>query len=226
MSPVPVAGRSSQAIGLHSHISITPATHEESFLAGLLENLRALCAFCLPSILSYDRLQPNMGGEYVAWGTEDRRVPIRKISPGHWELRCVDATANMYLAFAVALGAGLLGLEENKPLKWGDTALPERKVAQGSVNVCKTCTAGEMIVDGSKEKPNANGAPGALEAFPSTLETALDALGERLKNGMEGLNAIIGSGIIRHYLDLKKFETLKLRQMDPEIVRQMLVELF
>ncbi|KAE8141339.1 hypothetical protein BDV38DRAFT_268588 [Aspergillus pseudotamarii] len=107
--PKPVAGRR-QAIGQHTHISVHPPHCESSFLAGMLNRLGSL------------------SGDLVAWGTQDREVPIRKMSPGHWEIRCVDATANMYLTLASILSAGILGLIGQEPLAWPDTSLLQEGV--------------------------------------------------------------------------------------------------
>jgi glutamine synthetase len=51
----------------------------------------------------------------VAWGTQNRETPLRRISPGRWELRCLDGFANMYFALSALLAAGLLGLAANEP---------------------------------------------------------------------------------------------------------------
>jgi len=59
-------------------------------------------------------------GEWVSWGTEFSDVPVRRISPGHWEIRCIDGTANIYLVLAAILGAGCNGLEEKTCLTWED----------------------------------------------------------------------------------------------------------
>lgn len=120
MSPRPVASRR-QSSGQHAHISINPPHNEESFLAGILHRLPQLCAFCLPYEISYERVQPRFAGSTVAWGTEDRSVPIRKIKAGHWEVRCIDATANMYLALAAILSAGMIGCVKKEPLLLQDT---------------------------------------------------------------------------------------------------------
>jgi glutamine synthetase len=125
MCPKPVQGRR-QAAGQHTHISIHPPDREDSFLAGMLKRLRSLCAFGLPYDLSYERVQPYLGGEIVAWGTQNREVAIRKIGPGHWEVRCIDATANMYLTLAALLSAGIHGLECQETLTWPDTAIPKQ----------------------------------------------------------------------------------------------------
>lgn len=123
MFPRPTAGRQ-QSIGQHTHISIDNIELEESFLAGFLQRLPALSSLYLPYELSYERLIPGQAGlRFVAWGTQDRRAPVRKIKPGHWELRCVDATANMYAALAATLSAGLLGCDDCERLLLEDNAL-------------------------------------------------------------------------------------------------------
>lgn len=127
MSPRPVKARE-QFTGQHTHISINPPSRfqdgclQDAFLAGMLRRLPALCAFCLPFPISYERVQPRLAGHLVSWGTENRLVPVRKIKQGHWELRFVDATANMYLALSALFSAGLLGCINKEPLLWPDMA--------------------------------------------------------------------------------------------------------
>ncbi|GAB1216431.1 hypothetical protein ATERTT37_005646 [Aspergillus terreus] len=59
-------------------------------------------------------------GCWIGWGTENRDFPIRKVKKGHWEIRCCDATANMYLVVAAFIHAGLGGLRTGKQLVWQD----------------------------------------------------------------------------------------------------------
>ncbi|CEJ81027.1 hypothetical protein VHEMI01180 [[Torrubiella] hemipterigena] len=122
MSPRPVQSRR-QSTGQHMHISLNPPFMQDHFLAGILQRLPALCAFCLPYDLSYERVQPYLAGHLVGWGTENRVVPVRKIKAGHWEIRCIDATTNMYLALAAVISAGLLGCSNKEPLVWPDTGI-------------------------------------------------------------------------------------------------------
>ncbi|KAJ5778715.1 hypothetical protein N7520_001961 [Penicillium odoratum] len=118
MSPKPVENRS--ANGSHIHVSIHPPRNQEAFLAGLLQRLPAICAFSMPSISSYRRCGDYQAGTNVSWGTQNRQTPVRKLGDGYWEVRCADATANMYLAVAAILGAGLLGSRNGEPLRWED----------------------------------------------------------------------------------------------------------
>jgi len=122
MCPNPVAARQ-QATSQRTHISITPPQAESFFLAGILKHLQALCAFSLPYDLSYKHEQLN--SEIVAWGSQNWEAPIRKINTGHWDIRCVDATTNMYLTLAAFLGAGLSGIQNQEPLVWPDISIPE-----------------------------------------------------------------------------------------------------
>lgn len=128
MSPV-TAEDPTQALGQHTHISINQTSQETRFLAGILKRLPMLCAFSMPYELSYARCRKFMTGEAVAWGSEDRAAPVRKIKPGPWELRNIDATANMYITLAAVLGAGLLGIQNDEPLLWPDMALEGNRSA-------------------------------------------------------------------------------------------------
>lgn len=126
MAPRPTPSLSS-ANGQHAHISLNPPTKEDQFLAGILKRLPQLLAPCLPYEMSYERVREYCAGTAVAWGTADRAVPIRKIKAGHWELRFLDASTNMYLALAAILAAGLAGCKNEEALIWQDTAFEERQ---------------------------------------------------------------------------------------------------
>lgn len=117
LHPMPLPGVGTAA---HAHVSLSsvekkavPETKEMAFwVTGVLRHLEAVCAFSLPEAVSYDRVIDNSwtGGTWVAWGTQNREVPLRRVQPGRWELRCMDGMANIYLALAAVIGAGLLGL--------------------------------------------------------------------------------------------------------------------
>lgn len=111
------------ANGQHTHISISPPYHEDHFLAGILKSLRGICAVTLPYEVSYRRIKGTEAGTTVAWGSENRAVPVRRVAAGHWEIRCVDALANMYLALAVILSAGILGIQNKEALCWEDATV-------------------------------------------------------------------------------------------------------
>lgn len=207
MSPKPVAAQK-QATGQHMHVSLQPAAPpelEDYFLAGILQRLPSLWAFCLPQTLSYERVAPFMAGDRVAWGTENRAVPIRKIKPSHWEVRCIDATANMYLVLAMVLSAGLLGLATREPLRWPDM----------SVGVWAEATFQETETG---EPPVA--APGEL--LPRSLDDSLAVLAADYQN----LDTVVSRRMIEHYVKVKRFEASQMNKMDPKKARDLLTELF
>lgn len=119
LHPMPIEGIGTAA---HAHISLNSPTltpeqleqKELSFFASALAHLPALCAFMLPERVSYKRVADDnwMGGTWVAWGTQNRETPLRRVKKGRWEIRCLDGVANMYLAMGALLGAGLVGVEE------------------------------------------------------------------------------------------------------------------
>lgn len=134
LHPAPFHGVGSAA---HAHISMhahgganAPDDLEKqqlSFMAGVLAHLPGLCAFTMPEAPSYDRVKDDSwtGGTWVAWGTQNREVPLRRIKGAdgrtqRWEVRCLDGTANMYLALATIFKAGLAGVRGQKRMEMGD----------------------------------------------------------------------------------------------------------
>lgn len=117
---------SGSAIGAHCHLSITDPTPKiaDGFLAGILARLPALCALAMPVHDSYRRVAEMKGraGVWVAWGTENKDLPVRAIQGrvGYWELRAADFAANTYVQIAGWIAAGHLGVREGKELKCGD----------------------------------------------------------------------------------------------------------
>lgn len=192
MSPVSIA-REGQGTGQHTHISINPPINEDNFLAGILGRLPALCAFTLPYPVSYARVKPTLAGDVVAFGSHHRGTAIRKINPGHWEVRCVDATANMYLSLAAIFSAGLLGYQNEEPLVWQDAALTE------NASVLEKA-----------------------ERMPATVDESLDALDEKFEN----IEAMMESKVVKHYLEIKRWESNRVKEMDTKEVRALFTRLF
>lgn len=106
--------------GMHLHMSFEPASKQDGFYAGILEELPSICAFSLGGYHSYDRVIDGAwtGGTWCAWGEENRDAPLRRIDAklAHWELKAFDGLANPYLAVAAVLIAGGIGVEQNLPL--------------------------------------------------------------------------------------------------------------
>ncbi|KAK4195015.1 hypothetical protein QBC40DRAFT_317520 [Triangularia verruculosa] len=93
--------------GLHTNISIQGdgvEKVEESFLAGVIEHLGALCAFAMPRPESYARIKAGQ------W----------KRGSGCWEIRLPDASAQMYLFMAGVLAAGMEGVRRGLELRVKD----------------------------------------------------------------------------------------------------------
>ncbi len=126
--------------GMHTHISLFEGERNafydksaefnlskvgRSFIAGILKHAPEMTAITNQWVNSYKRLQG--GGEapaFVNWGPSDRgaliRVPMykpNKENSTRIEFRSPDSACNPYLAFAVALAAGLKGIEESYELE-------------------------------------------------------------------------------------------------------------
>ncbi|RSL91036.1 hypothetical protein CDV31_015557 [Fusarium ambrosium] len=118
--------------GLHVNISITGPesdTLEDYFLAGILAHIKALCGFALVRPESYDRTVAGQwcAGRYVAWGTENREMVVRKKRSCLWELRLPDAAAQMYLFVAGVLISGAAGIQNKTKLTLLDCPADDRK---------------------------------------------------------------------------------------------------
>ena len=91
-----------------------------SFIAGVLEHLRGLCALTVPSFNSYRRIVPQYwAGAFTCWGHDNREAPLRLPSvfagieeaSTNIELKAADASCNPYLAVGGLIAAGLDGIE-------------------------------------------------------------------------------------------------------------------
>ncbi len=87
------------------------------FIAGILHHLPALMALTTPSTNSYRRIRPySWSGAFRCWGIDNREAAVRvpsnpeEISPTHFEVKTVDASANPYLALGTVIAAGLDGV--------------------------------------------------------------------------------------------------------------------
>lgn len=182
----------------HAHFSISPPTEEESFLAGILAHFSAITAFSLAQEVSYERVASGVwaGSEWVTWGTQNREAPIRKISPGHWELKQIDGLANMYLAMAALLAAGILGVAHSLSL-----------------------THKDCPVDASTLSTAERQRLGITDQIPKTLEASLTVLEED-----DDMCAILGTGFVEKYIAVKRAEAEKLASMKDDERRTWLIE--
>lgn len=128
--------------GVHVHISLkdlsgNPLMYDAerpnglsemagSWCAGILDNMRALCAFTAPSVVSYLRLCPhNWSAAYSNLGDLNRETSLRICPTVQYsgtatnkqyniEYRALDITASPHLALATILLAGLEGIKTSR----------------------------------------------------------------------------------------------------------------
>ncbi|MGC1308750.1 MAG: type III glutamate--ammonia ligase [Phormidesmis sp.] len=125
------------------------------FLGGVLNHAKGLTALFCPTINSYRRLgaSATTSGStwtprYISYGGNNRSHMLRIPEAGRFECRLIDGSANLYLALAGLLAAGLDGLEhQTSP----GERLDENLFARGA------------------EFPN-------LKTLPTSLREALDVL--------------------------------------------------
>ncbi|KAJ5538183.1 hypothetical protein N7494_007662 [Penicillium frequentans] len=182
----------------HTHISINPPTKEDIFLAGMLDHFRSIVAFTLSQDASYERVRSGIwaGSEWVAWGFQNREAPIRKINPGHWEIKSMDGLANPYFAVAALLAGGYLGLEANAPL-----------------------TVKECGVDASTLSESQRSELGITTQIPKSLDESLIAL-----ENDKALQNLLGPGFVRNYTLVKRAESASLSAMSEAERRLWVVE--
>ncbi|KAF1956705.1 developmental protein-like protein fluG [Byssothecium circinans] len=184
----------------HVHISMDPPDRDmQFFVGGVLRHLPAICAFAMPEAESYGRVKDDhwTGGTYIAWGTQNRETPLRRVSPGRWEVRCLDGFANMYFALSALLAAGMIGLKRN------ETDYLQKDVQYNPAQLDDEGRAAYGIVD----------------KLPSSLGEALQALS--IDNE---LNEALAEGLVREYLLMKGSEGEMLGAMGEVERRVWLIE--
>ncbi len=124
--------------GLHMHLSLwdregrpvfddpedprglgcSPVAYQ--FVGGLLDHAQAMVAVTCPTVNSYKRLAsapPDSGAawspSFATYGGNDRTHMLRIPDGGRIENRCIDGSANPYLALAVQISAGMDGIERS-----------------------------------------------------------------------------------------------------------------
>lgn len=127
--PKPITGMSGS--GLHTNLSLSRdgknvfydstdtlglSTEAYSFMAGIMEHIKAITAVSNPVVNSYKRLVSGYEAPvYITWATRNRspliRIPAVKGEDTRIELRNPDPACNPYLTFAVILAAGLDGIQ-------------------------------------------------------------------------------------------------------------------
>ena len=89
------------------------------FLGGVLAHAKGLAALFAPTVNSYRRLGASMTASgstwsprYISYGGNNRSHMIRIPEAGRFECRLIDGSANLYLALAGLLAAGLDGIKK------------------------------------------------------------------------------------------------------------------
>ena len=174
--------------GMHTHVSLFEGDRNafyeagaeyqlskvaRSFMAGLLRYAPEFTAVTNQWVNSFKRI--HGGGEapaWACWGHNNRsalvRVPMYKPLKGgstRLELRSLDAACNPYLAFAVMLGAGLKGIED------------EMELPEGSDDDVWALTEGERRALGMKALPDSLGH--SLDVMQNS-ELVAEILGEHV----------------------------------------------
>ncbi len=110
--------------GMHVNLSINKDDVEEiknGFIAGIMEHVKEMTAFLNPVSESYERLGQKKAPRYITWSRENRsqliRLPKAKGEYKRMELRSPDAMANIYIAYALLIYAGLDGIKRKLPLQ-------------------------------------------------------------------------------------------------------------
>jgi glutamine synthetase len=146
---LPKMSKDNAGNGLHLHMSITDLTIStaennmqlnladtkgKSFLEGALKHLPALLALTIPTTNSFRRVGPGCWtGFEGTWGLEDKEAPIRVVSSAsgsweHYEYKLCDSSANLHLAMAGIISAGLDGMKQNMELRPSrQDAIPDEK---------------------------------------------------------------------------------------------------
>lgn len=94
----------------------------QSFVEGILQQLPALMAVTMPTTNSFRRVGPGCWtGSQAVWAVDDKEAPLRVIvapnDASRVEFKLCDSTANLYLALAALLTAGLDGIKGNLLLR-------------------------------------------------------------------------------------------------------------
>lgn len=233
-------GEKGAGTAAHTHISLQPSTRDKDFfVGGVLEHLPAMCAFMMPDLQSYGRVVDDQwtGGTWVAWGTQNRECPLRRIEDGRWEIRCLDGLANMYFVMSAIIAAGMLGLSSSS-----SSAAPP---APGPVHDQAVPGAAEYGGDGTAEGNERIQQPSFepvyreldLRVNPSTLDDegrARYGITRRMPRSFDEaysalksdgvLKEAMGSELVRDYLIMKDHEQEMLDKMGEVERREWLIE--
>lgn len=233
LHPSPLEGNGTAQ---HMHISLGSSSEDAPrkdaehgfFIHGVLHHLRAVCAITLPSSSSYIRVNDNIwtGGTWVAWGTQNRETPLRRIKDLHWEIRCIDGMGNPYLQILAVVAAGLDGL--NGLSGDGGSSWPEVKECLGKF-IAVRCLRGsselrilELIMsteNPSKLNDQQRQSLGITERLPPSIQESLASFKED-----QSLQSRIGNELSTYYVTMKEAEQQMLGKKTDHERHRFLVE--
>lgn len=148
------------------------------FVAGILNNAKAIAAISNPIVNSYKRLVPGYEAPiYIAWSAKNRspliRIPQARGNSTRVEFRCPDLAANPYLLMAVCLKAGLDGIKnKDEPME----------SIKGNIY---------EMTEADRKKLN-------LDALPGSLHNALTELEQN-----DLIMGVLGEHLGRRYIEAK-----------------------
>ncbi|MBU4532448.1 MAG: type I glutamate--ammonia ligase [Firmicutes bacterium] len=156
------------------------------YIAGILENARAMSAILNPTVNSYKRLVSGFEAPvYIAWSYRNRspliRIPAKRDLSTRIELRNPDPSCNPYLALAVCLQAGLHGIKNR---------------------IAPPPPCDRNIYD----MTDAERAKNEIVRLPESLKQALDEL-----EGNKVLEAALGQHVFHRYIEAKRIEWARYR---------------
>ncbi len=148
----------------------------EAAIAGIVAGLPELLGVFAGSVLSAHRLQPgHWSGAYACWGLENREAAVRlcAATPGNphgasVELKCIDPSANPYLATAALLGLAADGVARGAALP------PETDRRPGRVD--RRGAAVRLPMDQAAALAALDASPLAQRLIGAEIRTALSAV--------------------------------------------------
>ena len=202
-SPMPFAGGTGN--GAHLYLSFGSdgrpllsggprqaglTTEGENLLAGVLDGLPESIAVLAGSVVSADRLAPDSwAGPYRCWGVENREAGIRLVqsNPGNpygarAEVRCIDHSANPYLAMGTVLGLAMDGLEAKRelpdPVEVNPSRLSESEALSAGVERLPTSAVTALAAFESGERVRTFLGPELTEALLAVRRHELTAFAD------------------------------------------------
>jgi glutamine synthetase len=168
--------------GSHAHVSMVqevPEAVSDHFLAGIMRRIEILCGIGMPFEAAC-RVAPETCGEWQAWGTNNKDVPVRKVQNGWVELRCIDYMSNVYLVLASYIAAGLLGIRNKEPLEQKD------------------CLGWPSWMSEDQRQTL-----GIVKRLPSTSTASLISL----ERDSMGLDEIVGKVLLAFFINVRRTDT-------------------